>query len=163
MKAIFASCVSSVCSNTNAGMVIYFNIRFYVIEGILPFLIGLTSLVSQNASLKYRYSNIWIINWPRLLLSSVGKANDSARTTTQEQHSPPTPLKNYSEQQQKDNNFMPNHHNLDPQRNYYTPAAKTFLLSFKTSKRVLLTELRKLHDQHGQRTATPIEKYLREA
>lgn len=61
MKTICAVRIPFTCSDPDGSKVINFDIRFDVIDGTFPFLMGLPSHVSMKASLNFRYSNISII------------------------------------------------------------------------------------------------------
>ena len=57
-KTIFAVRVPFVCTGKNLQGKVRFDIRFDVIEGNLPFLIGLPTLQAMNSTLSFKYQNI---------------------------------------------------------------------------------------------------------
>lgn len=162
MKTLCAVRVPFTCSSPHGGKVINFDIRFDVIDGTLPFLIGLPSLVSMKASLNFRYSNISIIIDRVIYRLQLVKRSSHLELPLNCNIVHQRSLRVYNEQR-GENNIKQNHHSWNLQRSYYNPAAEKTMHSFKSNKLLSSSELQKLHEQLGHATATRMKTFLREA
>lgn len=61
MKTICAFRVPFICRVSETDRPVMFHIRFGIIEGILPFLIGLPSLLAMKWILNFQYSSLSLI------------------------------------------------------------------------------------------------------
>lgn len=162
MKSICAVRVPFICKVPGGDQLATFNIRFDVIDGRLPFLIGLPSLLAMKGTLNFQYSNLSInisgvIYRLRLLKRSSHLELPLVCTITHQRA-----LRENNELNKLDHRIG-GAQKRDLRNSYYTPTTKMNLQSCHSNKQLSLADLNKMHKQLGHASATKMKTFIREA
>lgn len=156
------------CENIRTNQTITFNVRFDVIAGSLPFLIGLPSLTAMKASLNFHYGSLSLaINHNLYRLRLIRKSSHlmlplcciidhqkGLRNDPQSPHRDDAGAK---------------HHYVRPSRHYYIPSSSPSSTMHSDANQsaasALLSEndIRKLHEQLGHASGNQLEQFLKDA
>lgn len=163
MKTICAVRVPFTCNIAQNNSSVLFNIRFDVIEGDLPFLIGLPSLLAMKGTLNFQYCNLsLIIQRTTYRLQLVKRSSHLelpliCNVTHQRPHRDVNDLSPSSDASK----HGPPRSNI--RNNYYTPVSESTLVSLNPTTLLTKSDLEKVHAQLGHATATKMKAFIREA
>lgn len=160
-KTICTVRVPFMCKDPQKNETVHFKIKFDVIDGSLPFLIGLPSLLAMKATINFQYHSLSLAIRNSLYRLQLVRQSSHLRLPLESEVTHQRALKslNRSTHYSKRRILSTNHFS-----HYYTPS----FLSKTTEKKdkdhdLSSVELKKIHEQLGHATYSQMQSFLKEA